>query len=158
MLCITPHPLIIVISLILQRLTIIYLFFLIQENMWNAYILFLIFLGGLLIIFIYLSALLPNEIFRINKNSIIVFVMVRSLSAFFSVKFYLNYSLAIEEAPLLFGGLFFRSLLPIIIRYLMCVLFRVISICRKSKTPAKINSYDPTKILTHFKYSKLFFS
>jgi hypothetical protein len=138
-----------VIRLILQRLTVIYLLFLTQENIWNAYILFLIFLGGLLIIFIYLSALLPNEIFRTNKNSIIVFVSVRGLSAFFSAKFYLNYGSRVVEAPLLYGSFFFQSLLPIIIRYLICVLFSVISISRKSKTPAKINSYDPTKILTY---------
>nr|YP_010693606.1 NADH dehydrogenase subunit 6 [Lynceus grossipedia]WCD23728.1 NADH dehydrogenase subunit 6 [Lynceus grossipedia] len=43
---------------------------------WYSYMLFLIFLGGLLILFIYIASLLPNANFKISKSPLLIIMMI----------------------------------------------------------------------------------
>lgn len=56
---------------------------LITKSFWFAYILFLIFLGGLLILFIYVTSLASNEIFSLSIKLIINLIIIILFIRFF---------------------------------------------------------------------------
>nr|AID52328.1 NADH dehydrogenase subunit 6 [Rondotia menciana] len=63
------------------------------KTYWFSYILFLIFLGGLLVMFIYVSSIASNEIFYFNMNmkllNYIMIIMLMTMMMFF-LKFKFN--------------------------------------------------------------------
>lgn len=68
----TKHPLTIGLILFIQTLIICLLTGIIRKTFWFSYILFLIFLGGILILFIYITAIASNEMFSISFKFIIM--------------------------------------------------------------------------------------
>nr|YP_009531190.1 NADH dehydrogenase subunit 6 [Ornebius fuscicerci]AXY63947.1 NADH dehydrogenase subunit 6 [Ornebius fuscicerci] len=78
------HPLSSTIMIIFQTL---FMCFMIGElflNFWYSYILFLIFLGGMLVIFIYMTSLTPNIMFSSQKINII-YIGIMFLFMFFLI-------------------------------------------------------------------------
>nr|YP_010586196.1 NADH dehydrogenase subunit 6 [Goera fissa]UZZ43958.1 NADH dehydrogenase subunit 6 [Goera fissa] len=80
------HPLIITIFVIIQVINLTLTIGLLSYSYWMSYIMFLIFIGGLLILFIYISSLIPNKIYYLNLNKLI-FITLISLIMFFFFKF-----------------------------------------------------------------------
>jgi NADH-ubiquinone oxidoreductase chain 6 len=60
------HPLAIGFTLLVQTFIISLITGLINKSFWFSYILFLIFLGGILVLFIYVTSLASNEIFSLS--------------------------------------------------------------------------------------------
>nr|YP_009561691.1 NADH dehydrogenase subunit 6 [Scopura longa]QAT19802.1 NADH dehydrogenase subunit 6 [Scopura longa] len=60
------HPLAMGLILILQTLVICLLTGFMVQSFWYSYILFLVFLGGLLVLFIYVTSLASNEMFTLS--------------------------------------------------------------------------------------------
>nr|YP_010240505.1 NADH dehydrogenase subunit 6 [Chlorops oryzae]QTF87846.1 NADH dehydrogenase subunit 6 [Chlorops oryzae] len=60
------HPLAMGLTLLIQTILISTLSGLITKTFWFSYILFLVFLGGMLILFIYVTALASNEMFSFS--------------------------------------------------------------------------------------------
>lgn len=58
--------------LLIQTLVISTAVGLILPTFWFSYILFLVFLGGILVLFIYVASLASNEIFSLSTNSILI--------------------------------------------------------------------------------------
>lgn len=69
------HPLAIGMILLLQTLVICLLTGFITQRFWFSYILFLVFLGGLLVLFIYVTRLASNEIFSLSTK-IVTFIVI----------------------------------------------------------------------------------
>ena len=67
----TNHPLAIGLILWLQTVSIALLTGLSLPSFWFSYILFLVFLGGMLVLFIYVTSLASNEMFSISTRGII---------------------------------------------------------------------------------------
>nr|YP_009048689.1 NADH dehydrogenase subunit 6 [Byasa alcinous]AHZ89284.1 NADH dehydrogenase subunit 6 [Byasa alcinous] len=96
------HPISMGFMILIQTLLTCIILGLINYTYWFSYILFLIFMGGLLVLFIYVSSIASNEMFNFNfllKNSIIIFL---SIIFFFSIllmnnlnwlNFYFNYDM-----------------------------------------------------------------
>jgi NADH-ubiquinone oxidoreductase chain 6 len=63
------HPLAIGLLLVIHTTTTAILITLIIDSPWFSYILFLVFLGGILVLFIYVTSLASNEIFSFKKVS-----------------------------------------------------------------------------------------
>lgn len=87
MFLILNHPLSLGITLITQTLLITLLSGTLSINFWFSYSLFLIFIGGILILFIYITSLASNEIFKFSFNSIhfiffLLFLFFRTLIFF----------------------------------------------------------------------------
>nr|QNV11610.1 NADH dehydrogenase subunit 6 [Potamophylax cingulatus] len=70
------HPLIITIFIIIQTCMLILITGTMSYSFWMSYIMFLTFIGGLLVLFIYISSLTPNKIFFLNyKKILLIFFM-----------------------------------------------------------------------------------
>nr|YP_010022482.1 NADH dehydrogenase subunit 6 [Cathayia obliquella]QON98849.1 NADH dehydrogenase subunit 6 [Cathayia obliquella] len=96
------HPLSMGISILLQTLLICLLSGMLIKTYWFSYILFLTFMGGLLVLFIYVSSIASNEMFKIsliNKLSMILMLMINFfLSYYFFLNLnFLNFSINLEE-------------------------------------------------------------
>nr|YP_009489618.1 NADH dehydrogenase subunit 6 [Ornithoptera priamus]SPP23521.1 NADH dehydrogenase subunit 6 [Ornithoptera priamus] len=84
------HPISMGLSILTQTLLTCLILGMINYTYWFSYILFLVFMGGLLVLFIYVSSIASNELFNFNilfKNSIILSFM---LIFFFSFLYKLN--------------------------------------------------------------------
>nr|QLY90016.1 NADH dehydrogenase subunit 6 [Phaonia perdita] len=62
----TKHPLMMGFMLLIQTTLICMLSSMIYKNFWFSYILFLVFMGGMLVLFIYVTSLASNEIFSLS--------------------------------------------------------------------------------------------
>nr|YP_009995464.1 NADH dehydrogenase subunit 6 [Ochthebius salinarius]QNP09919.1 NADH dehydrogenase subunit 6 [Ochthebius salinarius] len=68
------HPLSMGMILLLQTITISLMTGFLNFNYWFSYILFLIMIGGMLVLFIYMTSVASNEKFKTN-NKLIIFVL-----------------------------------------------------------------------------------
>nr|UBU97796.1 NADH dehydrogenase subunit 6 [Dardanus aspersus] len=72
------HPLAVGLVLLLQTIFVSLLAGLFSGTYWFSYILFLIFLGGMLVLFIYVASLASNEQFSMDKKFISLFMLTVS--------------------------------------------------------------------------------
>merc|ERR1712221_33590 len=77
------HPLAIGLALLSQTILICLITGLSSSSFWFSYILFLIFLGGMLVLFIYVTSLASNEIFKPSIVSIITIMVLSSTGLLF---------------------------------------------------------------------------
>lgn len=70
------HPISIGITLLIQTILTCILTGIITKSFWFSYILFLIFIGGILVLFIYISSLAPNEKFNLDIKIITQLILI----------------------------------------------------------------------------------
>nr|AVN67957.1 NADH dehydrogenase subunit 6 [Parcoblatta bolliana] len=70
------HPLALGLILLIQTVMISIISGLLSQSFWFSYILFLIFLGGMLILFIYVTSLASNEMFFMSMKIIISSIFI----------------------------------------------------------------------------------
>lgn len=99
------HPLAIGIILLIQTLLICLISGFITKTFWFSYVLFLIFLGGMLVLFIYVTSLASNEIFNFSLNLLIIcllnFLLIYFCVYFLDKNFLINYLINHEVERLL---------------------------------------------------------
>ena len=137
------HPLLITIFVTLQTLSVVLNIFNMSPNTWVSYFLILIFLGGLLVIFIYLSALVPNSLFTLKHT-----YKMSSIIMLLPFLWYMPLITTINNNPplaILIGEGFLKTTLMFIIIYLIVSLFAVIFLLEKTKSPLKSTTYDSPK-------------
>nr|WDV10599.1 NADH dehydrogenase subunit 6 [Bhutanitis thaidina] len=81
------HPLSMGLMILIQTLLTCLLSGMLSHSYWFSYILFLIFLGGLLVMFIYVSSIASNELFSFNLLNKIIFFF----TMFFMFLFFIMY-------------------------------------------------------------------
>nr|APX40249.1 NADH dehydrogenase subunit 6 [Psylliodes circumdatus] len=93
------HPLSSGLILLTQTILTAFLSGFMNYNFWYSYILFLIMVGGMLILFIYMTSVASNEKFKFNKNliMIILFSTMIILLLMFIDLYYLNYFFNIQD-------------------------------------------------------------
>nr|YP_009945249.1 NADH dehydrogenase subunit 6 [Leptopeza flavipes]QOE17374.1 NADH dehydrogenase subunit 6 [Leptopeza flavipes]UJG45147.1 NADH dehydrogenase subunit 6 [Leptopeza flavipes] len=79
------HPLAMGLMLLLQTFLICLITGLLTKTFWFSYILFLIFLGGMLVLFIYVTSLASNEMFSLSSNLIFISFMMISMLLLFMI-------------------------------------------------------------------------
>nr|YP_009045517.1 NADH dehydrogenase subunit 6 [Athyma opalina]AHA03881.1 NADH dehydrogenase subunit 6 [Athyma opalina] len=92
------HPLAMGLLILIQTFLTCLISGMLINTYWFSYILFLVFLGGLLVLFIYVSSVASNELFKIHiisKLSFIYILFIMILSIFFKnnliwMNFYFN--------------------------------------------------------------------
>nr|QXG19274.1 NADH dehydrogenase subunit 6 [Drosophila hydei] len=71
------HPLAMGLTLLIQTILICLITGMMTKTFWFSYILFLIFLGGMLVLFIYVTSLASNEMFNFSiKLTLICFILM----------------------------------------------------------------------------------
>nr|WAU48155.1 NADH dehydrogenase subunit 6 [Pantoporia hordonia] len=84
------HPLAMGLLILIQTLLTCLLSGMLVNTYWFSYILFLIFLGGLLVLFIYVSSVASNELFKISLINKLTFSFYLMLILTLSMFFYKN--------------------------------------------------------------------
>nr|YP_010290279.1 NADH dehydrogenase subunit 6 [Holocerina smilax]ULO26111.1 NADH dehydrogenase subunit 6 [Holocerina smilax] len=80
------HPLSMGLMILLQTLLTCLISGMLIKSYWFSYILFLTFLGGLLVLFIYVSSIASNELFSFNFNmKFLFYLLFMNLIIFFSI-------------------------------------------------------------------------
>nr|YP_010238438.1 NADH dehydrogenase subunit 6 [Arcynopteryx dichroa]QTE20448.1 NADH dehydrogenase subunit 6 [Arcynopteryx dichroa] len=69
------HPLAMGLMLLVQTLCICLMTGFMTQSFWFSYILFLVFLGGLLVLFIYVTSLASNEMFSLSSSTLILTIL-----------------------------------------------------------------------------------
>nr|AML26422.1 NADH dehydrogenase subunit 6 [Staphylinidae sp. BMNH 1274641] len=70
------HPMTMGLILLIQTISISLITGTLTGNFWFSYILFLIMVGGMLVLFIYMTSIASNEIFNFSKNLMIYLIMI----------------------------------------------------------------------------------
>nr|YP_133768.1 NADH dehydrogenase subunit 6 [Dermatobia hominis]AAR16445.1 NADH dehydrogenase subunit 6 [Dermatobia hominis] len=97
------HPLAMGLTLLIQTLLICMMSGLMSKTFWFSYILFLVFMGGMLVLFIYVTSLASNEMFSlsIKLTSILLFMfLISSMLLYFIDKNILLQYFNIETKPI----------------------------------------------------------
>nr|YP_010715708.1 NADH dehydrogenase subunit 6 [Stenopelmatus typhlops]WDE73785.1 NADH dehydrogenase subunit 6 [Stenopelmatus typhlops] len=84
------HPLAMTLLILIQTLLICLITGMISQSFWFSYILFLVFLGGMLVLFIYITALASNEMFNIPTKFLLITTFV--LSTFIMIFMFIDKS------------------------------------------------------------------
>nr|UBA17439.1 NADH dehydrogenase subunit 6 [Orestes guangxiensis] len=66
------HPLSLGITIIMQTIIISMMTGMIYKTFWFSYILFLMFIGGMMVLFIYMTSLMPNMMFKLSMKQLII--------------------------------------------------------------------------------------
>nr|YP_009271272.1 NADH dehydrogenase subunit 6 [Biston perclara]ANW36837.1 NADH dehydrogenase subunit 6 [Biston perclara] len=83
------HPLSIGLLILIQTLMMCLLSGMLIKTYWFSYILFLTFLGGLLVLFIYVSSIASNELFKLNINMKTLMIMLFTMMMMMQVYMYM---------------------------------------------------------------------
>lgn len=95
------HPLSIGFTLLIQAILIAIITGIISHNFWFSYILFIIIIGGILVLFIYITRVASNEKFLYsNKLAIIISVFLLSIIAIQIIDSFFNYQISINTDTL----------------------------------------------------------
>nr|AMW68057.1 NADH dehydrogenase subunit 6 [Myiodactylus osmyloides] len=91
------HPLALGILLLIQTLMMSLMCGLYTYSYWYSYILFLIMIGGMLILFMYMTSLANNELFKFSFINLLIFLLILSMSMLLIILldnfFNMNYNL-----------------------------------------------------------------
>lgn len=88
------HPLSLLIIILIQTFILILIIGIISNSFWFSYILFLVFIGGLLILFTYIVSLIYNEKFNIKiKNNNFIIIIIITLTILIIIYFYPNFNI-----------------------------------------------------------------
>nr|YP_009526717.1 NADH dehydrogenase subunit 6 [Meloimorpha japonica]AXY63921.1 NADH dehydrogenase subunit 6 [Meloimorpha japonica] len=83
------HPLALTLMIISQTIILSMFMSMPMYSYWFSYILFLVFLGGMLVLFIYMTSLASNELFKLHNKTIIINIMLMLITMLTSM--YLNH-------------------------------------------------------------------
>nr|QOL01060.1 NADH dehydrogenase subunit 6 [Sinochlora sinensis] len=73
------HPLSMTLTILIQTLMICLSLSMLTQTFWFSYILFLVFLGGMLVLFIYITSLASNEMFSSLIQPILLIILLTTL-------------------------------------------------------------------------------
>nr|YP_007026056.1 NADH dehydrogenase subunit 6 [Carcinoscorpius rotundicauda]AFR25746.1 NADH dehydrogenase subunit 6 [Carcinoscorpius rotundicauda]AFT65396.1 NADH dehydrogenase subunit 6 [Carcinoscorpius rotundicauda] len=135
---IISHPIMMILNLIILTILSSLLMTLFMKTSWFAYILFLIMLGGMLVVFIYISSLAPNEPFKFS----ITFTTFITILFPLSLLMY-NYKFHSKSTTFKFSSINMFSSLSLIttillMTFLLMTLIVVVKISKISQGPIKL--------------------
>nr|QJW33624.1 NADH dehydrogenase subunit 6 [Eiconaxius sp. 1 QK-2020] len=150
------HPLAMGLILLLQTCLICISSGLMNQSFWFSYILFLIFLGGMLVLFIYVASLASNEPFKFSLTmSLLPIVFVFFLVLFLMADNLCLFSkMMISTSSLISESYNYLSLISMLysiptmkftlymVMYLLLTLFAIVKITNMGFGPLRLLTYD----------------
>nr|YP_010500043.1 NADH dehydrogenase subunit 6 [Cryptocephalus dimidiatipennis]UWV18207.1 NADH dehydrogenase subunit 6 [Cryptocephalus dimidiatipennis] len=151
--CWLKHPLTLGLMLLMHTILIAILTGMMMLNFWSSYIIFLIMIGGMLILFIYMTSVASNEKFKFSYKFLVstLFLMILPNSVFFVDKFLLSNKLKMIEtfssANKINTELFLNKFINfpnnmiylMMIVYLLITLIAIVKISMKTKSTFRMS-------------------
>nr|WIL79962.1 NADH dehydrogenase subunit 6 [Tenerus hilleri] len=148
------HPLSLGLILLIQTILTALMVGIINYNFWFSYILFLIMIGGMLILFIYMTSIASNEKFTISKFLIILSYFISSMISTTLIldSFFFNLSMINIETQMMNFNMNYKfsmnkifnfpnfSLIYISLIYLLITLIAVVKISNFNMGPLRQNN------------------
>nr|YP_010287556.1 NADH dehydrogenase subunit 6 [Dioryctria rubella]UKT61887.1 NADH dehydrogenase subunit 6 [Dioryctria rubella] len=108
------HPLSMGLMILIQTLMTCLITGMLIKTYWFSYILFLTFLGGLLVLFIYISSIASNELFKMSFNLKIFMIFIFFICIYMSYMymnnlFWMNFNMNSEMNNFMNNFLFFNN-------------------------------------------------
>nr|YP_009922394.1 NADH dehydrogenase subunit 6 [Coenobita brevimanus]ASS30608.1 NADH dehydrogenase subunit 6 [Coenobita brevimanus]QNA48316.1 NADH dehydrogenase subunit 6 [Coenobita brevimanus]QUL61633.1 NADH dehydrogenase subunit 6 [Coenobita brevimanus] len=155
------HPLSTGLVLLIQTVLISITTGLFAKSYWFSYILFLIFLGGMLVLFIYVASLAANEQFKVSSEFFFIFFLALIMSFFLifvdpvmvankigeSTTTFLSKYSDISNSAMNVSTIYNEPsamFTMFIISYLLLTLFVVVKVMSSSSSPLRLMTYDNT--------------
>nr|AML26329.1 NADH dehydrogenase subunit 6 [Hydrophilidae sp. BMNH 1274336] len=85
MMIFSKHPMSMGMIVLMQVINTALITGLLTNNFWFSYILFMIMVGGMLVLFIYMTSIASNEKFKFSKIMMVNFIMIMSLIMLYSM-------------------------------------------------------------------------
>lgn len=153
----TVHPMIITISVIISVLLVIIFLGGFFSSFWLRYVILLVFLGGLLVLFVYISSLSGNEpVFKYSWNGVVIFGFILLLISFpFEMRVDGNYFNELDTFYCLIMAYFSNNVkfVVFLLVYLVFLLLVVTDLTKFMFGPLRI-IFEKKDII---KYNKFFF-
>nr|ALO71212.1 NADH deshydrogenase subunit 6 [Thinonoma atra] len=95
------HPMTMGLTLLIQTILIALITGLLNNNFWFSYILFLIMIGGLLVLFIYMTSIASNEMFSYSSKTFLTmlgFFMIMLMTMFIMDPYFINMNFIYNES------------------------------------------------------------
>nr|UBN08973.1 NADH dehydrogenase subunit 6 [Panesthia tryoni tegminifera] len=108
------HPLAMGLILLIQTVMISMITGLSSQSFWFSYILFLIFIGGMLVLFIYITSLASNEMFTMSTKLLCLLIIIMPMTVFLMK---MNFPALINQESLTFLSVCNSTSMPLIKLY-----------------------------------------
>nr|YP_009327162.1 NADH dehydrogenase subunit 6 [Orthetrum chrysis]ANX09986.1 NADH dehydrogenase subunit 6 [Orthetrum chrysis] len=143
------HPMNMGITLLLQTIMMAILMGLMSYSSWFSYILFLVFLGGMLVLFIYMTSIASNEMFKKSKylmSLIMMMFIVMGMSIMFMDPFMYTMSMTnmlttnMDNSNMIMSPLYNNPISVItvfMVLYLFLTLIVIVAITKFNKGPLR---------------------
>nr|YP_009000474.1 NADH dehydrogenase subunit 6 [Ornithodoros brasiliensis]AHF21688.1 NADH dehydrogenase subunit 6 [Ornithodoros brasiliensis]QZP40891.1 NADH dehydrogenase subunit 6 [Ornithodoros brasiliensis] len=131
----SSHPLSMIMTMILATLYINIIMYTVMKHSWFPLIITLLMLGGLLVIFLYITSLTPNKKFSFNKKILLIIPVMIFFTKFNNLFFHSNYSVQTNN---IFSKTS-TTMLIFLLMYLMITLISIMMIIKSSMAPLKSN-------------------
>jgi NADH-ubiquinone oxidoreductase chain 6 len=129
--------------ILIQTIIVCLIAWLFLKTSWFSFILFLVFLGGLIVLFIYITRLASNEVIKLNLNNMLLTLFTTVGLVIVIIK-YLNHQIDLKidllnQTKTFFNIYSFESLTitGLAIIYLLLTLIVVVKISNKFNAPIK---------------------
>nr|QLD97086.1 NADH dehydrogenase subunit 6 [Secretargas transgariepinus] len=131
----STHPMTMIFMMIMMTMTIAFLMYSMMKSLWFALILILLLLGGMMILFIYVVSLTPNEKFIFKKWTF--FIMILPLTMKIKI---LNLFLLEKKNILIFNMDKNSMLLIFITIFLLLTLVAIMKLINSSLAPLRLKN------------------
>nr|YP_001798477.1 NADH dehydrogenase subunit 6 [Cryptopygus antarcticus]ABS57575.1 NADH dehydrogenase subunit 6 [Cryptopygus antarcticus] len=139
----SSHPVAIMAYILMQTIIVCLMAWMFLKTSWFSFILFLVFLGGLMVLFIYITSLASNEMIKLNLNNMLL-TLFTTVGVVMIMMSYLNHQMELKmdllnQTKTFFNMYSFESLTMtgLAMIYLLLTLIVVVKISNKFNAPIK---------------------
>nr|QLD97034.1 NADH dehydrogenase subunit 6 [Navis striatus] len=131
----STHPLTMIFLLVIITFLTAFMMYLTMKSTWFSLILILLILGGMLVLFIYITSLTPNQKFTLNKKNI--FLLLLPMLMHMNNKMQLTFS---KENIYMYNMHNNSLLLIFITTYLLITLIAIMKLINSTKGPLRLSN------------------
>nr|YP_004021901.1 NADH dehydrogenase subunit 6 [Phraortes sp. Iriomote Island]BAJ24501.1 NADH dehydrogenase subunit 6 [Phraortes sp. Iriomote Island] len=136
------HPLSMGMTIIMQTMVIMVMTGMMFKSFWFSYILFLMYIGGMMVLFIYMTSLVPNMMFKMSYKN--MFMMMSAMMLIIMMKknnMMMNYDMMIEINSNMLMKMYSspsNMLIMLMAMYLFFTMITVFKITEMNKGPLQM--------------------
>lgn len=134
-------PVVILLNILIISLIISCILAILYRN-WFAYIIFLIYVGGMLVIFSYFVAMSPNQIIYLNVFVLRLFIFFLIITILLYSKYYMPFRFSYKSSFYIIYRSSYFYILILLISLLLLIILVVVKLVNTSEGPLRPFKYD----------------